>query len=106
MSLKVEEEGVVKEFLDVIGDLRAVEGAVVGKADFDGNVEKGVAIGVDVEGDDCREKIGGVEEEMDLRKALEGCSRRIGRRRRLRNGNVLDSLTVVGFLADVGDDVA
>src|SRR5260370_19595326 len=54
--LKIEEEGVVQEFLDVIRDLSAVDHAIVAEADFNWEVEEGIIVRVDVERDGCGQK--------------------------------------------------
>ena len=88
-------------------DLRAVDEAVVGEADFDGEIEEGVVVGMDIERDGGGKKRGGVEEEVDLGEMLiRGSDRRIGERSGLGNGDVLDCLAVVRFLADIDCEIA
>ena len=88
-------------------DLRTVDGAVVGEADFNGEIEEGVVVGMDVERDGGGKKGGEVEEEVDLGEMLiRGSAGRIGERSGLGNDDVLDCLAVVSFLADIGGNIA
>ena len=79
-ELKVEEEGVVQIFLDVEGDLgrRNPTGlktghyrAVVGKDDFDGNVEERVVVGVRIVGNGSGKKGCRIKEDFDLAEVLQ-----------------------------------
>jgi len=66
LSLEVEDGAVVQEFLDVKGDPRAVDGAVVGEADFNGQVKASVVVRMYIEENGGRKESGGVEEKVDL----------------------------------------
>src|SRR5260370_40505094 len=101
--LKIEEEGVVQEFLDVIRDLSAVDHAIVAEADFNWEVEEGIIVRVDVERDGCGQKRGGIEAEVDLRQMLErDAACWSGTRRRLQDRNGFEGLAVVRFVSHVG----
>jgi|ERR1700676_253668 len=119
LRLKIENEGVVQVFLDVEGDLGSRRRgrakarpytrpytAVVGVANFGGDIETGVVIRVNVEGDSRRKESGGIEINLDLREVLEKGGGIGGAGKRLRKGNVLDCLSVMGLVAHVGGDVA
>src|SRR6202521_6204278 len=106
LELKIEDQAVVQEFLDVEGHLRPVNGAVVGKPNFDGDVEEHVIVGMYVEGQGDREERGRVEVQINLAEMLEGFRIRAGNRGKvLANSEMLDCERVFGFLADVGDDI-
>ena len=105
--MKIEEKGVVQEFLDVERNLRATDRAIVGEADFNWNIQDHVVVRVGVEGNGDGEKSCGVEEEVRLREVLK--SGNAGRRlngRRLGDGNMFDRLAVARFVTHVGGDKA
>src|SRR5713226_8433109 len=64
LKLEVENQAIVQELLNVERNLNAVNSAVVRKADFDGNVETSVIVGMNVESYGGRQKRGGIEEEI------------------------------------------
>ena len=75
--MEVEGERVVEEFLDVEWDQWRRTGvktghyiargkAIVGEADFDGDVEEQIVVGMNVEGERDGEMGGGIEEEVHL----------------------------------------
>ena len=107
LNLEVEDESLVDELLDVEGNLGTVDGSVVAELDFHGGIEKRVVVGVDVETERDRQERGGIEEEVELGMVLEGWITMVGSDgRRLDEGEVLDGLVVVGFMADVRGDCA
>jgi len=69
-ELKVKEDRVVQEFLDVKRNLSAVNRLVAGKANLDRNIEESVVIGMDVEGDRGGKVGTAVEEDVGLGEVL------------------------------------
>ena len=107
LKLEVENQAIVQELLNVERNLNAVNSAVVRKADFDGNVETSVIVGMNVESYGGRQKRGGIEEEIHLRKVgHRWCARRRLHGGRLGDGQVLDRLSVSRFKADIGCYIA
>ena len=104
MQLKVESEGIVDEFLYVEGDLGTVCGGVIGEANFDGDIEEHVVIGMDVEGQSGGEESGRIEIEVKLRQArhIGVCSLYVSWGR-LNDSDVLNVPAIVGFRSDVCD---
>src|SRR5947209_10330945 len=114
LELEVEEEGVVQIFLDVEGDLgrRNPTGlktghyrAVVGKDDFDGNVEERVVVGVRIVGNGSGKKGCRIKEDFDLAEVLG--QRGVGAgdaRELLVSREMNDRSAVPSFLADVAGD--
>jgi len=51
LGLEIEEKAVVQVFLNMKRNLSAVDGAIVGEADLDGDIEQGVVVRVNVERD-------------------------------------------------------
>src|SRR6267154_6390090 len=88
-------------------NLHTADGAIVGEADLDGNVETSIVVRMNVESYGGGEKCRGVEEEIHLRKVAH--RRRIRTRLQsgvLRDRDVLHRLTIAGFVANVGCYVA
>jgi hypothetical protein len=67
IELEIEREAIVDELLDVERDLSAIYRAIIGEADFDGDVETGVFVGMCVEGERRGEECVGIEEQIHLR---------------------------------------
>ena len=100
-KLKVEDEGVVQEFLNVEGDLHIVDGAIVGKEEFDWNVEARIIVRVSVEFESYGDERRGFEKNVNPCEVLGQRGRLLGHLGKLlRSGEVVDKTTIVRFLAD------
>src|SRR5712692_2577115 len=65
-ELKIEGQAIVDESLDMEWNLRAVDEAIAGEADFDGDIEASVVIWVDVESDCNGEERGRIKPNVRL----------------------------------------
>ena len=105
LKLNVEEQAVVQKLLDVEGDVSTVDGAVVGEANFAGNVEERIVVGVGPEVEGGGEIRGGIEENIHLAEPLQeigSVARNIGGL--LIGAEMSDGDAVFRFGAEVGDD--
>src|SRR5437899_5859734 len=105
LELEIEHQAIVQKFLNMEGDLSAVDRTVVGEANFNRNVEKGVIVRVDVESEGDGEVGVGIEEDVGLAEMLHQGGAITGERGELlRRDDMDDGLAVVSFRADIGDD--
>jgi len=91
--------------LDVKRHFDPVYGAVIRQADFDGDVQAGIVVGMSTVSDGDGEKRRGVEEDVHLTEMLEEiCGISTDLRKLSRGAEVEDGLAVASFMADVGGE--